>query len=179
MKKLTLISVLGMLLPILNASAQKEKTAQAAVLGRELPDITFHNVINYKDSVFRLSDFRGKMVIIDFWATWCTSCIKHFAENDSLQRVYGDRLQFIMVTQEPTAKAAQFIGKWRTPDGKKICIPVVTADTVIGLRYFPHRVIPHYTWIGPRGSYIGATMSPFVTPKTIDQLSLDLRNNHY
>jgi thiol-disulfide isomerase/thioredoxin len=39
----------------------------------------------------KFSDFRGKVVILDFWATWCAPCrveIPHFIE---LQKQYGDR----------------------------------------------------------------------------------------
>ena len=39
-------------------------------------------------NIIRLSDFQGKPVILNFWATWCTSCR---AEIPALQRVFDER----------------------------------------------------------------------------------------
>lgn len=36
---------------------------------------------------YRLSDFKGKVVLLNFWATWCTYCVK---ENPSLDRLYRE-----------------------------------------------------------------------------------------
>jgi thiol-disulfide isomerase/thioredoxin len=49
----------------------------------------------------QLSSYRGKVVLLDFWATWCVPCreeIPHFVE---LQQRYGDRgLQIIGVSMD-------------------------------------------------------------------------------
>lgn len=49
----------------------------------------------------RLSSYRGKVVLLDFWATWCVPCREetpHFVE---LQKKYGDRgLQIIGVSMD-------------------------------------------------------------------------------
>lgn len=44
-------------------------------VGDVMPDITFNNLVNYKSSSAKLSDFKGKLVILDFWATTCLSLI--------------------------------------------------------------------------------------------------------
>jgi len=47
----------------------------------------------------RLSNYRGKVVLINFWATWCPPCRKEIPELIKLQRDYGSRgLQVIGVT---------------------------------------------------------------------------------
>lgn len=53
----------------------------------------------------RLSAYRGKVVLLDFWATWCDPCREetpHFVE---LQRRYADRgLQIIGVSMDDTSE---------------------------------------------------------------------------
>ncbi len=38
-----------------------------------------------------LSKLRGKVVLVDFWATWCAPCVKQFPHTVGLQRKYKDR----------------------------------------------------------------------------------------
>ena len=50
----------------------------------------------------RLSDYRGKVVLINFWATWCPPCRAEIPDLIRLQREYGNRgLRVIGVTYPP------------------------------------------------------------------------------
>lgn len=40
----------------------------------------------------RLSDFRGKVVLVNFWATWCSACFAEVGDLNALQKRLGDRL---------------------------------------------------------------------------------------
>jgi len=46
--------------------------------------------------VHRLSDYQGKVVIVDFWDTWCPPCRKGIPEFVELHKAYGDR-GFVMI----------------------------------------------------------------------------------
>ena len=46
----------------------------------------------------RLSDFRGKVVLINFWTTWCTACLSEMPELIALQKQQGDQLVILGVS---------------------------------------------------------------------------------
>lgn len=49
--------------------------------GSDLPDFTLNDMLGKPQS---LSDYKGKVVLLNFWATWCPPCVK---EMPSMQRV--------------------------------------------------------------------------------------------
>lgn len=131
-------------------------------IGDTVPDITLTNVYNYPSSTIRLSDLKGKLVILDFWATWCSSCIAGFPHSDSLQREFNNKIQIFLVNSKSTgddaAKIISFFKKRTTRTGLINHLPFITEDTLLD-KYFPHRYIPHYIWIDKEGHFLAATSS--------------------
>lgn len=122
-------------------------------IGQQVPDFKLHHVFNYKDSVLQLSDFRGKAVIIDFWATFCIPCVKMLPEMARLQRANDKDLQVISVAYQNTEKVKSFLGHLAKYN---INFPVATEDDHILdngllLKFFPHEEVPHYIWIDKKG----------------------------
>jgi thiol-disulfide isomerase/thioredoxin len=61
-----------------------------------------------------LEDFRGKVVFLNFWATWCPPCIAEMPGIQKLYEEYGNRedMVFVMITlDEDIGKARQFLDK--------------------------------------------------------------------
>lgn len=45
----------------------------------------------------QLSDYKGKIVLVDFWETWCSPCLMVFPAMDSLRAEYGDQFEVLAV----------------------------------------------------------------------------------
>lgn len=51
-------------------------------------------------SAAELSDFRGKLVILNLWATWCEPCLREMPSLDRLQSHFGDRIAVLGVSED-------------------------------------------------------------------------------
>lgn len=62
--------------------------------GNKAPDFTAQLI---DGSSITLSEFKGKPVIINFWATWCGPCVKEMPAFERLQADFGDKIGIIAV----------------------------------------------------------------------------------
>lgn len=56
--------------------------------GSEAPNFALPDV---QERRVRLSDFRGKVVLLDFWATWCGPCLEELPDLKALHEKYKDK----------------------------------------------------------------------------------------
>jgi peroxiredoxin len=64
-------------------------------VGDRAPDFTFKT---FKGNLLRLSDLRGKYVLLDFWATTCVPCLKQIPELTATYEAFGKDKQFAIVS---------------------------------------------------------------------------------
>jgi uncharacterized protein (TIGR03435 family) len=131
--------------------------------GDPVPDIKF-KLLNAPLKNAALSELKGKIVLIEFWATWCSPCVEAMPHLAQLQTKYHNKLQVITVTDEKTVRIRQFL----TSKPSNLWFAIDTPELIT--RMFPHRVIPHTVIISSEGKLIANTNPELVTASVIDSL---------
>ncbi len=70
-------------------------------------------VLDSQGQTVRLADLRGKVILINFWATWCAPCLAELPALQDLYDHYKDNpdIAFLFVTTEGLDKAQSFLAK--------------------------------------------------------------------
>ena len=103
-----------------------------------------------------ISEFRGKIVFLSFWATWCPTCVNEMPSVEKLHRQINDK-DFTVVAvsiQETAATVKRFVDKHNLTFRTLLDL---SGKTVPG---FGIRAIPTTLIIDKTGRIIGRTMGP-------------------
>lgn len=142
----------------------------ALAIGEVMPDTKISYTLNDTIHPGSLPDKRYPLTILDFWATWCSSCIKALPKIETLQTAFSSDVQFVLVNSKSTRdnahKVADFFLKWKTRTGKGLAVASVTEDSLLE-KLFPHNLVPHYVWIDRAGKVIAFSSAEELTADNI------------
>jgi peroxiredoxin len=129
-------------------NAGQTASAGSSMTGQAAPDFTLESL---DGKTVRLSDFRGKGVLLNFWATWCQPCkieMPWFAE---LQKQYGPQgLQIVGVAMDDASPKE--IGEFAHDLG--VNYPILVGKEEVGNAYGGVQFLPATFYIGRDGKVV-------------------------
>lgn len=66
---------------------------------------------DYKGNVLDFETLKDKVVLVNFWATWCPPCIAEMPSMQSLYNDYGDKIAFVFISNESGEILDEFLNK--------------------------------------------------------------------
>ncbi|KWT82581.1 TlpA family protein disulfide reductase [Candidatus Magnetominusculus xianensis] len=131
-----------------------KRTSKQAVEGQEVPLFKFSTL---DKKVISAEDYRGRVVVLNFWASWCTSCI---GEMPSFQRFYetnksNSSLAVITVLyRDSIEEAMKFMTK------NKYDLPVFLDEKSANARAFGLTGVPETFFIDKQGKLFKKILGP-------------------
>jgi thiol-disulfide isomerase/thioredoxin len=107
MNKFSLALTIALGLTVCYSSSAQDK-AKRLPLGAIKPALDMRSLDGSAGPTWQ--DLRGKVVIMDFWATWCTPCIESIPHLNALKKELADQpVRLMSITYEPGAKINEFL----------------------------------------------------------------------
>lgn len=167
MKK-TLLPIFALLALIGGVITQHSlRTTATSTMGLTDLEVAFPDLAGKPHS---LAEWKGKVVILNFWATWCPPCLEEMPEFVKLQNEFGPKgLQFIgILTDDEADEAREFL------KSKPLNYPVL--DGSIGGRQLAEKlgdtagVLPISVVFDPNGKWVHTELGKFSREEILERV---------
>lgn len=149
MKKLLILLALGLTTTV----EAQNLVPRYLQLNDKVPELTLQVLEGDQLSSIPLAQHKGKVVILEFWATFCGPCIPAMDHLADIQKEFPNDLVTYAITEEPSAVVQKYLAKRPTS------LEVALDPSGQLNQLFYHQFMPHTVIIGPDG-YVKAITSP-------------------
>ncbi len=139
--------------------------SRGIVTGMDAPEF---EIVDVNGNLVRLSDFKGKVVFLDFWATWCKPCLRLVPSHQKLQAQFkSDNIVFLYVSTDRNATSwKNYIAKGTFP-GKHL---LANAKMI---EQYKVETLPYSMLIDTNGKIVWHHLGGFSVQRTTQRI-LDL-----
>lgn len=113
-------------------------------------DFTFSDM---SGNAVKLFDFKGKPIVINFWATWCGPCKQEMPHFEKAYKKYGEDVQFLMVNLTDGQDTKEKVEKFIADAG--YTFPVYLDTALEGAYTYGAYSIPLSVFIDAEGNVVG------------------------
>ncbi len=154
------------------AGKGQQKALRQLQIGDTIIDIKIPTIINYKKTSAKISDFKGKLLLLDFWSIWCGGCIEALPKLEKLQKQFGDKIFILPIAFTKPRKDVEAFYKKMEKLGRTINLPTAIYDKKenVWSQMFPNNGYPLEIWIDQEGVIKAITESFYVTSENIQKV---------
>lgn len=166
---------------MLHAQQKGVDRSKELKIRENIPIMNLIPILNDKIDRINLNDSEDKVIILDFFDTFCATCIATMPKLQKLQDQMKDKLKIVMVSWQDQATMKQFYRTNSFLKKNKVAMPTIYSDTILR-KYFPHLGVPHVAWLY-KGKVEAITHSDFVDETNVlllfknGQISLPRKND--
>lgn len=117
-----------------------------AEVGLTAPDFALEDLSGYS---VKLSDYRGQVVLLNFWASWCGPCREEMPDLEAVYQQYNGKVRILAVNLTNTQRSIDEVQKFLADNGYKM--PVVLDKTGDVATTYLVRGIPTSFFIDSKG----------------------------
>lgn len=162
--------ILSFLLCFTSLSISIAQDVKKINIGDQVPDYEIKNLMNYPQKTAKMNDFRGKLLILDFWTFGCVTCVESWPKLMKLQDQFKDKIQIIIVNTDQTEdRIKEFIEKQEKINRYKMTLTGAYADKNLSTM-FPHQGVPHVIFIDQKGIVTNITAGFTLHQETIKDM---------
>ncbi|WP_286860079.1 MULTISPECIES: TlpA family protein disulfide reductase [Sphingobacterium] len=125
-------------------------------------------VINDKKPQFDFANYKEDLLVLDFFDTFCSSCIANMPKVVALQKEFGSNVKLIQVTWQDKKTIQDFFRTNKFLKEHKAYPTAIVSDSILH-KLFPHQSSPHVVWIY-KGKAVAITAVDVLNSKNIQEL---------